>query len=168
VRISAKRLLDAASYGLRLSPPPRRPPVSHLRIAAERYRIAASRQHLDAVLARYRQKWITEPETLDQDQKYELVVYAKAAVNEIVLHHPEREPELSQLNVLIEDVQAHFSEEKWEEFRRELLRVLPDLDDPIDRESTPQFEPEPPEESDQVRSIIDDFAFGFKEKGSGE
>lgn len=89
-------------------------------------------------------------------------------MNEIVLHHPDREQELSHLKLVIEDLQPEFSEEKWETFRRELLRVLPDLDDP--RESAPRFEPERPEEShqDPWALRIDDFAFGLEEKGSGE
>jgi hypothetical protein len=141
VRVSAKRLLDTASYGLRLSPPPRRETVSHLRLAAERYRTAASRQHLDAVLARYRQKWINEPETLDVNKKYWLVLSAKAAVNEIVRHHPERADEFSHLNELIEDLRFRWSEDRWESFRRELLQVLPDLDDPlIDQEAMEAIE----------------------------
>jgi hypothetical protein len=142
--------------------------VSPLLLAAEHYRTAATRQHLDAALARYRQKWIIEPEALDPDEKYELILYAKAAVNEIVLHHPDREQGLSQLKLLIENLQPEFSEEKWETFRRELLRVLPDLDDP--RESAPRFEPEPPEVGDRDRWLIgaDDFALGLEEKGSGE
>jgi hypothetical protein len=167
VRISTRRLLDAASYGLRLSPPPRRQPVSHLRVAAERYKRAASNQHLDAVLARYRQKWITEPETLSSDDRLELVMYAGVAMNEIVLHHPEREPQLRQLRNRIEQFASMSSDANWECFRYELLRVLPDLDDPIDRESTPLFESEPPEH-DQARSIIDDLVYDLKEKGAGE
>jgi hypothetical protein len=166
VRVSAKRLLDAASYGLRLSPPTRRKPVSHLRLAAERYKAAASSQHLDAVLANYRQKWIIEPETLDADEKYRLVLYAKVAVNEIVLHHPDREDEFSQLTALIEDLEIDLSEDKWGTFRHELLRVLPDLDNPIARE----FEADPAGESDQFRFIVwdDHFVFGHKEKGAKE
>jgi hypothetical protein len=170
VGISARRLLDAASYGLRLSPPPRRQPVSHLRVAAERYKTAASNQHLDAVLARYRQKWITEPETLSSDDRLALVMYAGVAVREIVLHHPEHEPELSQLRNRIEHFASMSSDDNWECFRRELVRVLPDLGDPIDRESTPQFESETSDDSDQARFVIssNDFAVGLEEKGSGE
>ena len=105
--------------------------MSPLRLAAERYTAAASRQHLGAVLARYRQMWILYPDSIDWVEKYQLVLYAKAAANEIVLHHPGRGHEFSQLNALIEDLQTDFSEEKWGTFRRELLQVLPDLDDPI-------------------------------------
>jgi hypothetical protein len=141
VRISARRLLDVASYGLRLSPPPRREPVSHLRVATERYRAAASRQHLDAVLARYRQKWIMEPETLDRDEKYALVLYAKAAVRELLEAHPERQFDSAPLRTsisLLEDYfvadttreDVDFWNDTWERFREELLGVLPDLDDP--------------------------------------
>jgi hypothetical protein len=168
VRISVRRLLDGASYGLRLSPPPRHYPASHLRVAAERYKTAASRQHLDAVLARYRQKWITKPETLSLDDRLALVAFARVAVSKILLEDPERAPDLRELRNQIAHFSYASSDNDWEMLRRELLRVLPDLDDPIDRESTAQLEPETPEDSEQGRSIIDDLAFGLKEKGAGE
>jgi hypothetical protein len=128
---SAKRLLDRASYALRLSPAPRREPVSPLRLAAERYKTAASRQHLDAVLARFHQRWIIEPETFDEEEMYDLAESAEAAVNEIVLLHPERKHELSRLQALIEQFYLDQHKKFWELFRHELLRVLPDLDDPL-------------------------------------
>jgi hypothetical protein len=136
VRISAKRLLDAASYGLRMSPPPRPEPVSPLRLAAEHYKEAASRQHLDAILARYQQRWINDFETLNLAEKVSLLDYAHAAVKQILYDSPERREELAPLQQLMEPLENKFppeiSEAEWENFRLELVRVLPDLDDPVD------------------------------------
>jgi hypothetical protein len=173
VRVSAKRLLDAASYALRLSPPPRPEPVSPLRLAAEHYRTAAASQHLDAALARYRQRWINEPEALNPAERYELLRYAHAAVTQILYDSPERTEELLPLQELMDPLEDKFpedvSDDEWERFRLELLRVLPDLDDPM-RPSAAANGPEAysDEKSDQpVFDLTDLDVFDHKEKGFG-
>jgi hypothetical protein len=131
VRISAKRMLDVASYALRLSPAPRPDPVSPLGLASEHYKAVASSQHLDATLARYRQSWITEPETLDSRERQLLAHFANAAVYEILQTQPDKEKDLSLLAGRIDRYLLYLSDYEWQRFREELLRVLPDLDDPV-------------------------------------